>query len=139
MAIPPAEPYRHPNWVEALRILRVFCPDARGFLPDDLPCLSASVAIDLDLSRPDREIATDLWTRVAKPRTGLVVVVTFASFSPHVGPFFAQADALDRLIDQHADSVGDTFFSGDVLFVREAERILTVVHHSELILEFVAQ
>jgi len=46
--------------------------------------------------------------------TGLVVVVTDASYTKGAGPFLVTGEALDRLVAQHPDRVQEAFFGGDV-------------------------
>ena len=125
---------RHLNWAEGFRALRAVLPAAEGFAPDELPPLSPDGWSPLAISgRSDVEVARDLWTLVAKPASGPLVVVTFASFAQQLGPFFVQAESLDELIDAHPESTGDSFFSGDVLIVSEGEKSVIVVHHEELV------
>lgn len=124
----------HPNWALARTLLDKAFPGSIGFDPDDIASLGPDAwtpVVPADGS--DSEIATWLWSTFPPVRSGLIVVVTFASYFRGIGPFFVDDAGLRALAQSHAERYADPFFSGDVAILDADHGRLLVVHHDGLV------
>jgi hypothetical protein len=65
--------------------------------------------------------------------SGPLVIATFLSFRPHVGPFFAHTDWPKEFFLEYVDVDDDVPVAGDVILVSPEGDVVVVVHHNGLI------
>ena len=124
------ESLSHPNWWLALKCAEAVIPGISGLEHHEISDLATAEWTPLDTDdRSDEEIWRELRPQITKRLNGQLVVITFASFASGAGPFFVEAEDLDRLVAEHATLLGDVFFSGDVSIWAPPSRTLIAVHH----------
>ncbi len=123
----------HPNWDIALRLLKSVRPGSTGYDPDDVAGIVPADWAVFQTEGPDVTVGEELLGRVASQLSGVVVVVTFASYLRLAGPFFVASSQLFSLISEHAEAFDDPFFSGDVTMVAPKTGTVVLVHHDGLL------
>lgn len=121
----------HPNWSLAIRLLARVLPGSKGYDPDEIAGLGPTSWEPFDLD--DREpsaVEAELQRYCLGLLSGVLVVVTAASYSKPAGPFFLAATDLSDFIADHVALFDDVFVSNDVVIVAPAGGTVVVVHHS---------
>jgi hypothetical protein len=61
--------------------------------------------------------------------TGVLLVLTEASFASRIGAFEVDAQSLGALVSQHLERFGECFFNGDVIIAERDGHRLWLFHH----------
>jgi hypothetical protein len=124
----------HPNWNVAHRLLSSVRPGSTGF---ELDKVAGVIPGDWEAfptkGRPDAAIGHDLLVRIGERLSGVVIVVTPASYLQHAGPFFVDAANIRMLIAEHAELFRGPFFGGDVIIVAPGSGTVVLVHRNGLL------
>lgn len=129
-----AEVNRHPNWPLAERLLSTVIPGAAGFDPELIPGLTPDSWEPFVIDDRDPSLVTSQLLEYCAPIvSGPLVIATFRSFRPDVGPFFLHADRLGEFVSEYVEIYDDVPVAGDVIVVAPAIGVVVVVHHNGLI------
>src|SRR6266487_6999063 len=125
---------RHPNWRFAEQLLSDVIPGSSGFDPESIPGLTSDSWEGFLIDGRDPSLVTRALLDYCAPIvSGALVIVTFQSFRPHVGPFFVHAGQLQEFVSEYVGIYDDVPVAGDVIVVAPEAGVVVVVHHNGLI------
>jgi hypothetical protein len=118
----------------AYDVLSGIVPGAVGFEPDEIPGLQPDAWQPFPVDDLDPTEVNAAFLRYCESRVrGLLVLVTFTSYRPGIGPFFVLQRQLPNFVETYAKLFDDVVVSGDLVVLSPANGCVTVVHHNGLI------
>jgi len=109
-------------------------PGSTGFHPDQIAGLSSTDWHEFQIDDRDPATVTEDLVAYCQPIVaGIIVVTTFQSWRPDVGPFFVGASGFPDFATAYSEAYDDALVAGDTVLVSAYTGIVVVVHHNGLI------
>lgn len=126
--------HRHPNWLTATLIAQQILPGSTGVELDSLAGLGPESWEEFHFEEFAPEEASRLMLERFTPfLSGLLVLISDASYRDGVGPFLVHTNSLSAFLDRYPSLYDEPFVSTDVVILCPRTGYVGAVHHNGLI------